>query len=248
MIFLHVIGLVGAGKSTFIKKHLDNYPCFDIQSIYTQNHINPQTLKHPERYQQYFALLRQAFEEFVHHCQAEKGLIGIIESSGANHGLNQILRKHLSYVIWIQPDLNRLQDPEFIAMRPYAPELNTYLLDLYTKHRLHRIDAEFNPDTLTFQPNLPAPLRSIFPDFRPYHLKVPPLTDSVEDSEIEVKGSYFHAKAYRCPGCGAKFSKNAYLQLHFSRMPRHQHPELGREKKLLIELGAMNHVPKKFLS
>lgn len=232
MIFIHVIGLVGAGKTTFINKHLSTYPCFDIQSIYTRNQIIPENLKHPEEYRRYYAILSQTFEDFVHQCQSEKGLIGIIESSGANHGLNQLLRKHLCYSIWIRPDLARLQDPEFIAERPYAPDLNTYLLELYTKRRLHRIDLEFDPETLTFHPKLPAPLRSIFPEFRPFHRRM---------------HSRFPSDTYPCPECGAIFSKPAYLQLHFTRMPHHQHPKWIKEKKPL-ELGAISHGPRKFLS
>ena len=59
---IHVIGLVGAGKSTFIQKYFPDLLVFDIKDIYENNNFNPKDLHdNPRSYLQFQSALEYSF-------------------------------------------------------------------------------------------------------------------------------------------------------------------------------------------
>ena len=97
---IHVIGLVGAGKSTFIQKYFRGLPVFDIKDIYKDNNFNPKDLHdNSGSYPQFQSALDFSFSNFYKNLETNNIPIGIVESSGINKGLNQILKKFFVYRI-----------------------------------------------------------------------------------------------------------------------------------------------------
>ena len=67
---IHVIGLVGAGKSTFIQKYFSNLPVFDIKNIYKANNFNPKDLHdNPGSYPQFKSALYYSFSNFYKNIE-----------------------------------------------------------------------------------------------------------------------------------------------------------------------------------
>lgn len=67
---IHVIGLVGAGKSTFIQKYFPNVPVFDIKDIYLNNNFNPKDLhNNPNSYLQFQSALGYSFSQFYQNLK-----------------------------------------------------------------------------------------------------------------------------------------------------------------------------------
>ncbi len=159
---LHVIGLVGAGKSTFIQKYFPNLPIFDIKDIYENNNFNPKDLhNNPNSYLQFQSALEYSFSQFHQNLEANKISIGIVESSGINKGLNEILKNYSVYRIWITPDLKRIEDKKIYEKQPYAKDLNEHLLNLF-KYRKIIYNTEYNFKTYDFSKRLPPILKEFF--------------------------------------------------------------------------------------
>ena len=159
---IHIIGYVGAGKSTFIKKYLSKFPAFDIKDIYQKNFFNPKDLHDkPEIYMQFQSALDYSFSQFYKNLEINQIPIGIIESSGINRALNNILRRFYVYRIWIIPfDLNRFQS-EIYKVRPYAEELNNHLMEKFEKNEVP-FNNQYNFLDESFLKDLPAIFNKYF--------------------------------------------------------------------------------------
>nr|QEE16305.1 hypothetical protein DSAG12_02135 [Candidatus Prometheoarchaeum syntrophicum] len=159
---IHVIGLVGAGKSTFIQKYFPNLPIFDIKDIYQTNNFTPQDLhNNPASYLQFQSALDYAFTQFYQNLKEKNMPIGIVESSGINKGLNEILKKFFVYRIWITPDLRRIKENKITEKQPYAKNLNDHMLSLH-KYKKIIYNTEFNFKTYDFSKRLPPIIKKFF--------------------------------------------------------------------------------------
>ncbi len=152
---IHVIGLVGAGKSTFIQKYFPNLPIFDIKDIYENNNFNPKDLhNNPGSYLQFQSALKYSFSNFYRNLKEKNISISIVESSGINKGLNEILRKFFVYRIWITPDHSRMKSKKIYEKQPYAKGLNEHMLTLF-KYKKIIFNNEFHFKTYDFSKSLP---------------------------------------------------------------------------------------------
>ena len=159
---IHVIGLVGAGKSTFIQKYFPDLPIFDIKDIYENNNFNPKDLhNNPGSYIQFQSALKYSFSNFYRNLEEMNVPIGIVESSGINKGLNKILEKFTVYRIWITPDHKRMQVKKIYEKQPYAKSLNEHMLTLF-KYKKIIYNNEFIFKTYDFSKVLPPIIKKIF--------------------------------------------------------------------------------------
>ncbi len=159
---IHIIGYVGAGKSTFIKKYLIKFPTFDIKDIYQKNFFSPKDLQdEPEKYLQFQSALDFSFSQFYKNLEINQIPIGIVESSGINRALNNILRRFYVYRIWVIPfDLNLIQS-KIYKIRPYAEELNNHLMEKFEKNEVP-FNNQYNFMDETFMKDLPAIFNNFF--------------------------------------------------------------------------------------
>src|SRR5271157_1759540 len=89
---VHVIGLVGSGKSTFIRQYLYEWPAFDIQGVYKECNFAPDDLfENPEAYHQFRDALKYYLEGFIAEARANACPLVVVESSGVNQVLNGFL-------------------------------------------------------------------------------------------------------------------------------------------------------------
>jgi len=161
---IHIIGYVGAGKSTFVKKYLGKFPIFDIKDIYQNNFFNPKDLQgKPEKYLQFQSALDHSFSQFYKKLEINQIPIGIVESSGINRALNNILRRFYVYRIWIIPfDLNRkIKQSEIYKDKPYAKELNSHLMEKFEKNEVP-FNNQYNFIDESFIKDLPAIIKKYF--------------------------------------------------------------------------------------
>ena len=159
---IHVIGLVGAGKSTFIQKYFPDLPVFDIKDIYQNNNFNPKDLhNNPNSYLQFQTALEYSFANFYQNLEERNVPIAIVESSGINKGLNQILKKFFVYRIWITPDHKRMKIKRIHEKQPYAKDLNEHMLTLFKYHKII-YNNEFDFKTYDFSKRLPPIIKKLF--------------------------------------------------------------------------------------
>ena len=159
---IHVIGLVGVYKSTFIRKYFGNLPIFDIKDIYENNNFNPKDLhNNPNSYLQFQSALEYSFSHFYQNLEEKTVPIGIVESSGINKGLNGILKKFFVYRIWITPDHSRMKSKKIYEKQPYAKDLNEHMLRLF-KYQKIIYNNEFNFKTYDFSNRLPPIIKEFF--------------------------------------------------------------------------------------
>lgn len=122
MLIIHVIGKVGAGKTTFIEKYLSQYPCFDIKKIYEQTGFTSNNLSDIGDYTEFNNNLYQLLSQKIRTAIDSQTPL-IIESSGMNQYLNKViyLIKDLDlYQIWVDCEIaDRIYDE-----RPYAERIN----------------------------------------------------------------------------------------------------------------------------
>ncbi|XEO75187.1 hypothetical protein WKT22_00202 [Candidatus Lokiarchaeum ossiferum] len=205
---LHVIGLVGSGKTFFIKKFFSNVPTFDIKKIYEDFGFSPEDLHNqPEKYSQFQSALQINFEKFLAFVKMEKFPIVLVESSGINQALNQILNQYNNYRIWIKADISRIISLNIYTSRPYAKKLNEHMLGL-RKNRKIIFNNEFDLKSLEFSNSLPPILRA---DLNPFKTKRP---NPERDNKMQ---DFRKNDRYHCPNCGANFGRSKLLELHFSR-------------------------------
>ena len=159
---IHIIGYVGAGKSTFIKKYLSRYSTFDIKEIYHKNFFNPKDLlDKPEKYFQFQSALDYSFSQFYKNLVIIQSPIGIVESSGINQALNNILGRFFVYRIWIIPyNLNQFQ-LKISKERPYAEEINSHLKEKFEKNEIP-FNNQYNFIEENFIKDLPVIFQKYF--------------------------------------------------------------------------------------
>ena len=164
---IHIIGYVGAGKSTFIRKYLSRFPTFDIKEIYQKNYFNPKDLKdEPEKYLQFQSALDLSFSQFFKNLEINQIPVGIVESSGINRALNNILRRFYVYRIWIIPfdvneTTNQMKQSKINKERPYAEELNSHLMEKFEKNEVP-FNNQYNFIDERFLKDLPAIFKKYF--------------------------------------------------------------------------------------
>ena len=159
---IHIIGYVGAGKSTFIEKFLKKFPRFDIKDIYQKNFFSPKDLQNnPEKYFQFQTALDYSFSQYYKDLEINQIPVGIVESSGINRALNNILRRFYVYRVWIIPfDLNLIQS-KIYKLRPYTEELNNYLMEKFEKNEVP-FNNQYNFMDESFMKDLPAIFKKYF--------------------------------------------------------------------------------------
>lgn len=143
MLLIHLVGLVGAGKTHFLHSFFPTSPAFDIKDVYEEYCITPQDLRRPEIYSQFASAVEFTLTNFTRQFAGEP--VGFIESSGINQAINRSLARYPHKTLWIQSHFS-----DKIALeRPYAPRLNARILDAY---HLRRIQNEwiFDGDTQLF--------------------------------------------------------------------------------------------------
>ena len=147
---IHVIGLVGSGKSKFIQKFLSgsniddspsfSYPIFDIKEIYEESGFSPEDLKDPKNYSQFNSAIRFSIGNLTFGLteNLSKNLIGedqnllIVESSGINKALNESLIPYDRLIIWIKSNFGK----NISIIRPYAESLNKVLRKKFEKNEI----------------------------------------------------------------------------------------------------------------
>jgi len=161
---IHIIGYVGAGKSKFIKKYLVKFPVFDIKDIYQNNFFSPKNLQdEPEKYLQFQSALDFSFSQFYKNLEINQIPIGIVESSGINRALNNILRRLYVYRIWIVPlELNQnIEKSEIYKGRPYAKDLNNHMMEKFERNEVP-FNNQYRFKDERFMKDLPAILKKYF--------------------------------------------------------------------------------------
>lgn len=122
MLIIHVIGKVGAGKTTFIKKYFSKYPFFDIKKVYEKTGITSSNLREGAEYSEFTNTVYEMFTEKMRKAVEKKQPL-IVESSGMNVYLNHLLSlvKDLDlYQIWVDCEIT----DTIYAERPYAEGIN----------------------------------------------------------------------------------------------------------------------------
>lgn len=144
---VHVIGLVGAGKSHFIREFCPYAPVFDIQDVYKEYDISPDQLQ-GTAYGQFANALAYTLDNFFRHYSAENLLL--IESSGLNRALNRYLLAMSHDTILIESSYS-----DGIALeRSYATDLNRLITHAIDKHEITPT-YRYNGDTGEFTPTRP---------------------------------------------------------------------------------------------
>jgi hypothetical protein len=206
MAVLHVVGLVGAGKTTAIRRFFPTCVEMDIQDVYRLNDFQPDDIKSPENYAKFEAALKGHFENYLAEVTRLNQPLLIIESSGINQALNRLLAPYSPFIVWIVPDFARIGDPAFLKRRRYAEGLNQVIWTKFNQRKLV-VHATYDTATGEFTGDLPAWLAPFV-----HHPATAPRNHPPNSENV------------RCPGCGAEFSKPAYLELHYKRSPACQLP------------------------
>jgi predicted kinase len=214
---LHVIGFVGAGKSTFIRQYLNEYPAFDIQTIYKEFNFTPAELKDSSaNYRQFEDSLRYSLETFFKEARLNVCPMVVVESSGLNQALNTIITNNTVYTLWIDLGSELPYDEVFLEEHPYAKDLNVILQEHKDKGELS-IDNTFNVKTCAFDHPLSPELQE-FIQIRPKTKKISSPTN--KKNPIRPPTSKDQQDLFICSQCGAAFSKIAYLETHLKRSPQ----------------------------
>jgi hypothetical protein len=158
---VHVIGLVGAGKTHFINAYFPKISdIFDVKMVYEQHNFSPELLhNNPQLFYSFKNTLRQYLGQFMEQY-ADLGFF-IAESSGANSAFNEIFRDLKEYRIWIDPDYDRIDQIISSQRGSYAKGLNQYLREKYERGEIF-FDNSYNPLTRTFKRALPDFLQIYF--------------------------------------------------------------------------------------
>ena len=118
MQLLHVIGPVGAGKTTMIRQFWPTYQVFDIKAVYTFFQFAPEDLRDKGNYQQFAQGVLNELESYCYTCLLNQRPLGIVESSGINQALNHAVALYDVCTIWIEPDPQRVDTEAFPARTP----------------------------------------------------------------------------------------------------------------------------------
>jgi hypothetical protein len=216
MLLLHIIGAVGAGKTTMIRQFWPTYQVFDIKDVYTFFQFTPEDLRDSEKYQSFANGVASELEGYCMECELAEQPIGIVESSGINKALNAALSQYEVCTIWIEGDPTQASTPEFEQSHPYAASLNAEILRQITDGKI-TTNLKFSMLTQTWSGKVPPPFEPVL--YFVYNTFTEIKPDPIKNSNNEEFEIYRDGKSYRCPSCGAEFSKGNYLQKHFNRYP-----------------------------
>lgn len=212
-----MIGFVGAGKSSFIRQYLYEYPAFDIQTVYKEFNFSPAELKdNSANYRQFEDALRYSLENFFKEARLNACPMVVVESSGLNQALNAIITDHPVYTLWIDLGSEIPYDEVFVEERPYAKSLNASLQTQKEKGELG-INNTFNMKTCTFDHPLSAEIQEYI-QIRPKKKKT--TLQSPQKILIRPQMNKAHQDSFVCPHCGAMFSKAVFLETHLKRSPQ----------------------------
>jgi len=155
VIIIHVIGLVGAGKTYFIQHYFpENTIIFDIKEAYELYQFSPSQLKDdPIAYDKFKQAIEGHIDMLYHKVLTSDWKLLLIESTGTNRAMNSALHKYRPYKIWIEPDYKRM-DEKYLQERPYAEEINKYVLKKWQIGEI-QCNNEFDPRTNQFQNPIP---------------------------------------------------------------------------------------------
>ncbi|MHA1341904.1 MAG: hypothetical protein ACTSRZ_18690 [Promethearchaeota archaeon] len=117
---IHIIGKVGAGKTTFIRKFFPNANVFDIKEVYDQFGFTPQQIKEKNMFSQFANAIYYRIDKMIKAMEKNEEDLLIIESSGINHAINKAIQKYERILILIDSNFEK----KIIKERPYAKELN----------------------------------------------------------------------------------------------------------------------------
>lgn len=158
MHILHIIGLVGAGKTTFIQSFLPVYPCFDIKEIFESCHYSLHDLQSPSiRYFQFAAELESNLLHFFDVHKEEDFVL--VESSGVNNALNNILTKYTSSNILVTSKFHL----QVYEDRPYAKQINALIRGKLKTHVVP-LDSIYDWTHNYWVRPLPVPLQPKLPE------------------------------------------------------------------------------------
>ncbi|MHA1728453.1 MAG: hypothetical protein ACTSWY_06945 [Promethearchaeota archaeon] len=158
---IHVIGLVGAGKTYFIQRHFPQTALvFDIKVVYELNQFSPGDLyNNPAAYERFTITLQSEFNLFLERAEKAGHNYIIAESTGTNSAMNKTFRKYREYCIWIEADNRRMQS-QYLREMPYAGELNKYLRKRWMKNEIYTHNI-YDPKFEEFENNLPEDVAMI---------------------------------------------------------------------------------------
>lgn len=207
---LHVIGLVGVGKTRFLHEYFPTLPVFDIPTAYREFIFSPNDVKCKTMIdRKYETMIRAMWNKFLSDHDPGENLratfcVGV-ESSGIDQTLNVILVPFFPIVLLIHGEPPSLLDKEFWSTRPHGPTLNALLHEKLTTKAIS-YNYLYDAVTATFSSLLP----------REFCVYSPQLIHLVTKSPIlaEILSS---PRMRRCPTCGAPFSTQRLYMLHLQR-------------------------------
>jgi hypothetical protein len=155
VILVHIIGLVGVGKTYFIQHHFPQKAIiFDIKDAYELYHFSPNDLKdNTAAYEQFKQAIDGHIDRLYHEIINSDLRLLLIESTGTNRAMNSVLYKYRPYKIWIEPDIQRM-DNQYLRERPYAGEINKYVLKKWQKGEI-QCNNRFDPKTNEYENPIP---------------------------------------------------------------------------------------------
>jgi hypothetical protein len=214
MQFLHVMGIVGAGKTTIIHQFWPTYQVFDIKAVYTFFQFAPEDLRDKGNYQQFAQGVLRELESYCENCILNQQPFGIVESSGINQALNHAVDLYDVCTIWIEADPQQSDTEAFRRERPYSANLNAEILRQFADGKIG-YDLTYSMATQEWRGTVPLG----FADHFPFIVVQPKMLQSLlprRDLAVDYE-PYHQGKVYVCPNCHAEFSRVEYLQTHFTR-------------------------------
>jgi hypothetical protein len=159
---IHIIGLVGAGKTHFINMHFPDIPeIFDIKTVYEQSQFEPGDLhNNPQAYEKFMQAMDSSFKYFVENMQNLGFKYVVCESTGTNAAMNQTLRSYKPYILWIEPDQYRMENTH-LRERPYAESVNKAVMKKWHTGKIYENNI-YDPRTDEFQNSIPESFRRFF--------------------------------------------------------------------------------------